>query len=233
MTLAYFSVRIALAGILGLAAASKLRDPRAFRAGVRHYGLVPRWAVAPTVLLVIGGEVAAAALLLVDVPHGLGAALAAILLGAFSIALFSNSVRGRRTPCHCFGSSQTELTDWTATVRSIGLTLLALAILGLGLREPDWPSAADAVAGVAIAAGIVLVTRLVGFAPQAWSYLRAPRPLCSNRARQPFSLNGKPLEPVIKQRFALRASELREEANAVRSNIGKEGRRWPASGLLR
>lgn len=108
--------------------------------------------------------------------------------------------RGRNVPCHCFGSSETEVIDWTSTLRTVALTAGAVGLFVLSMQGYSPPSGGDMAPAVAIAAGLLLLTRLVGFVPTAWSYLREPRSRCAGSARR-VSLRSEPLETSIKALF--------------------------------
>lgn len=222
LQLLYFCGRLALAGVLAIAAVSKFRDLSGFRSGLAQYEVVPTRALRSVAVAVPALELVAALALVTDYPPLLGPGLAAIILGAFSAAMLANVSRGRAVPCHCFGASDTEVVDWTSTLRTIALTGLAVLLFGLGMRGYPWPSGDDIVPGITIAAAVVLVTRLVGFAPTAWSYLREARSLCAGSARR-VSLRGEPLDTSIKALFGAPAPNNNGhvvDASAVLHQIG-------------
>jgi hypothetical protein len=112
------AVRLALAGILGLAALLKLASPRTSAAALGAFGIdgaAMRW-------IGWGGLIAAELLLAAGVAAGSDAAalLAAAMLALFGLALIAAIQRGRAgAPCACFGARSTI--SWGAVARNFAL----------------------------------------------------------------------------------------------------------------
>jgi len=134
MTELVAAARLVLAVVFVVSAVAKLRDRDGSREAVRGFG-VP----GPLVGIVAGGlpfaELACAVLLVLPDPAAtLGAAPPLVLLGAFTLAVSVNLVRGNRVDCHCFGSvgDQGEI-GWHTVVRTGGFLLLTtLSLVGAG-----------------------------------------------------------------------------------------------------
>jgi hypothetical protein len=124
-------VRIALAAVLALAAASKLRSPGPAAAGLATFG-VPRRLRLPGAVAIASVE----ALLAVGVAAGVDAAAyaAAALLGAFGLVLGIALARGRGgEPCGCFGAGSRITPLAAARTAVLALLLAAVPVL------PDGP----------------------------------------------------------------------------------------------
>ena len=106
MVFVVVATRFLLGAVFAISAVEKIRDRRAVR---RFVIATVDWAIGPSIVGVILGEAAAAALLFSpaawrwDVPAGF--ALALVLLGAFSVVLVRALRRDVRVPCGCFGAS--------------------------------------------------------------------------------------------------------------------------------
>ena len=143
---------MALAAVLGVAAASKLRSPRAAAAGLATFG-VPRALRLPAVFAVAALEV----FLAVGVAAGLDAAAyaAAGLLALFGVAVGAALARGAGgAPCGCFGA-RSRVGD-ASVARNVGLAA------GFAL-VPTLPSGTPSTEGwltIAIAAAFVCIAVL-------------------------------------------------------------------------
>jgi len=180
----YFVFRIGLGGICLLAGLEKARAPREFARGVESYRLVPR-SLAPAVgATLIAAELALGALLVSDLFPVAAAAGAIALFGVFAGALAVSLARSNRAPCHCFGASELETISPVALVRALTLTGLAFAALVLAAGDPGSLSGGRIVAGLLIAGGLVVLTRLSGLIPLAWSFLRAQATLYPTPTRR-------------------------------------------------
>ncbi|MEZ4588009.1 MAG: MauE/DoxX family redox-associated membrane protein [Gemmatimonadales bacterium] len=132
-----WTLSLALALLLGGAAAHKLRDLARFRSALAGYRVLPAPLLPLAALLVIGSELVAATLLLfVDTRPG-GAALTAGLLVAYALALATNLLRGRtRLDCGCLPFGRSDRIAWWMVGRNVALIALAgLAALPSSLRE--------------------------------------------------------------------------------------------------
>lgn len=98
------ALRVLLAGVMGWAAAHKLRDPAAFRAALAAYALLPRRSVAPVAAGLVALEASIAAGLLWPGAGATPALCAAALLALYAGAIAVNLARGRRDiDCGCAG----------------------------------------------------------------------------------------------------------------------------------
>lgn len=100
-------LRLALAGLFGVAAVLKLASPQEFAFAIKAFELVdPDRASHVLVLLAFGipwAELIAAVLLLLGLWTRASAALLSLLLIAFTAGLLSVIARGIDTECACFG----------------------------------------------------------------------------------------------------------------------------------
>ena len=116
-----------------MSAVAKLRDRPGSRTAVQDFG-VPRALVG----LVAGAlpfvELACAVLLvLADPAATLGAALALLMLLAFTVAIVVNLLRGNRVDCHCFGQIGAASIGWPTVARNgVLLVIAAVALSGAG-----------------------------------------------------------------------------------------------------
>lgn len=132
-----WTLSLALALLLGTAAAHKLGDLARFRSALAGYRLVPAPLLPLVLVLVIGSELVAAALLLFVPTRPSGAALAAGLLGGYALALATNLLRGRtRLDCGCLPFGRRDRIAWWMVGRNLALIAMAgLAALPSSLRE--------------------------------------------------------------------------------------------------
>jgi hypothetical protein len=161
-----------LGAVCLLAGIEKLRAPRDFFEGVRQYRLIP-----PRLAPVVGGaliaaEVTIGTLLVSGVTPVLAAAGAIVLFAVFAGALAVSLARANDAPCHCFGASDVEKISPLALIRALALCGLAVAVLLFALGHTGGIPRGDVVPALMMAAGLVVVTRLSGLFPLAWSFLR-------------------------------------------------------------
>ena len=126
-------VRIALAAVLGLAAASKLRSPRSAGAGLATFAVPQRLRV-PAVVAVAAGE----AVLAVAVAAGSDTAAyaAAAMVAAFAAAIGAALARGHAgAPCGCFGAD--SRVSGVAAARNVGLAGLLASLPSLPEGMPS------------------------------------------------------------------------------------------------
>jgi len=143
-------VRIAVAAVLALASAAKLRSPRAAGTGLAAFG-IPNAARVPAAVALAGVEAALA----VGVATGSNAAAygAAALVAAFGVALAVALARGRGgTPCGCFGA-RSRITR-AAVGRNLVLAAAAAAV-------PSLPEGAPSTQGW-LAIGLVFALAWIG-----------------------------------------------------------------------
>lgn len=119
--------RLLLASVLAVAAVGKLRRPGAFRGAVVDFG-VPARAAPLVAWALIGGEAAAAAMLVADGTARAGAVVALGLVAAFSTSIGLNLRRGRRPECQCFGQFHSSPIGMPALVRNAILASLAVVV---------------------------------------------------------------------------------------------------------
>jgi hypothetical protein len=130
------ALRGALALLLLAAAAHKIRDLADFERVVGAYELMPRIAAGWAARAIPALEVTGAALLCVPATVGVGAALAFVLLGAYSAALALSLARGRRDiDCGCGGFGAKQSIHFGLLLRN-GALLLAASFCGLPLPGP-------------------------------------------------------------------------------------------------
>lgn len=123
-----------LAIVFLVSAAGKLRSRaqlRAFTESLRAMKVLPAAAVGPVAGTVAMAELAVALLLVplpTPAPTTIGFALAALLLGGFTVAIVLVLRRGVQASCRCFGASAGRPFGREHVVRN--LVLLAFAVLG-------------------------------------------------------------------------------------------------------
>ena len=152
------AAHLVLAGVLGWAAAGKLRDRGRFADQLAAYRILPGALSRAAAPAVIGAEMAAALLLLVPAGRPLGAPLATLLLAAFSVALLSAWRRGLEIGCACFGGSGELETVGLPTVSRTLLLLLLAGAADLTVREPFTP--VQLLLAPLLAAGVGLLSEL-------------------------------------------------------------------------
>jgi hypothetical protein len=182
-----------LGGVCLLAGVEKALAPDEFYEGVRRYRLAPAELAPALGAALIAAELVLGGLLVTNQAARLAAAGAIALFGLFAAALGVSLARSNRAPCHCFGASELETISPVTLARAVVLTGLALVLLVLASGDPGSLSGRDIVAGLLIAAGVILVTRLWSLFPLAWSFLRAPAVLHPTPTRR-TSFRHQPLD---------------------------------------
>jgi uncharacterized membrane protein YphA (DoxX/SURF4 family) len=125
--------RFGLAVLFLLSGLAKLPRRWEFTQAVRNYRLVPERAGEVIGRVLPALEVAAGALLVVGLGLRAVAALLALFLVAFSVAVAVNLLRGRTIDCGCFGPvAQKQITWWTVA-RNVVLTAAAVVVV---LEQP-------------------------------------------------------------------------------------------------
>jgi Methylamine utilisation protein MauE len=176
-----------------LAGIEKALAPAEFYEGVRRYRLVPP-AFAPALgAALIAAELVLGGLLVTNQAARPAAAGAIVLFGVFAAALGVSLARSNRAPCHCFGASELETISPVTLARAFVLAGLAVFLFVLASGDPGSLSGRDIVAGLLIAVGVILVTRLWSLFPLAWSFLRAPAVLHPTPTRR-TSFRHQPLD---------------------------------------
>lgn len=122
--------RLVLAAVLAVAAAGKLRDLDGTRTAVIDLGVPSRVSGLVAAAVPLAEIIAAVALILpLRTVMMAGAALALVLLVAFTVVIWRTLAAGRRPPCHCFGARSNAPLGPDAIVRNAALAALALVVL--------------------------------------------------------------------------------------------------------
>jgi putative oxidoreductase len=125
MTWVRWAARLGLAAVMVWAAIPKLLDPGAFVSSVQNYRLVPDELAALLAALIPATElVAGLGLLLVPLQRG-AAAVNALLLASFSVAMAQARMRGIDLDCGCFGAAVAAEVSWWSVARTAALTGVA------------------------------------------------------------------------------------------------------------
>jgi methylamine dehydrogenase accessory protein MauD len=161
-------VRLGLAAVLVVAGVAKLLDGDGSRRALAGFG-VPARLVRPLALALPPLELAIG-IALVPVETAVAAAIAAaVLFGAFAVAIGLALARGERPDCHCFGALHSAPAGPLALARNVALGALAatVAVAGPGdsLADVDATSA-----GIAVA--VLALLTLVGLTWFAWQLFR-------------------------------------------------------------
>jgi hypothetical protein len=117
-------VRLALAGVLGVAAVAKLADQPGARRAAVGFGVSER-AASPVSLGVPVAELTGAGLLLFPATARWGALVALLLMAFFAAAIGVTLSQGRRPDCHCFGQLHSAPVGWSALARNVVLAAAA------------------------------------------------------------------------------------------------------------
>jgi peroxiredoxin len=141
--------RVALAGVLVVAALGKLTDGEASRESIVAFG-APARAAGALGWALLATELTIALALLLDPSVGFGAAAALTLLALVSVAVAANLIRGRAPVCNCFGPFSRETIGWSTLARN-GLLASVAAYIAWGGRE------AELFAGIALLCGLAWV----------------------------------------------------------------------------
>jgi hypothetical protein len=121
--------RAALVVTFLLSAGAKAAGRGPWRAAVREFGVPAPLAPAVAVAVPLG-EVLAALALLGDASWvRAGAALAVVLLAAFTVGITANLRAGRHPECNCFGQLSAKPLGWSSVARNAVLLVLALVVL--------------------------------------------------------------------------------------------------------
>ena len=161
------TLRAALAPLFVVAAIHKLADPRRFTATLSEYRLLPGWLAGTASALIVAGELAVAAVLVLDRRPGLAGAAA--LLGLYAGAIAINLARGRRhIDCGCAGpAARRPISGWLV---ARNLVLAGIALAGCAPLAPRllvWIDGFTVVAATAaLAACWTASDRLLALAPR-------------------------------------------------------------------
>jgi hypothetical protein len=149
---AVIAIRTLIALVFLSGAIGKMRNWPIFKGVVANYRLLPQVLVGPVTYALPPAEAAIGAIL----PTGLFAPwaewAAALLLGAFAIAIGINLLRGRRhIDCGCFQGTLRQPLRWTLVSRNVLLaSLLAAAVAAPSGRPDGWTLVNGLLAGGAL-----------------------------------------------------------------------------------
>jgi Methylamine utilisation protein MauE len=161
-----FAARFIVALIFLRAGTAKLADRFDFRAAVANYRILPSSLTGPVAAILPWAEIAVGTLLTVGMLTSPAAAVLALLLAAFSVAIAINLARGREFACGCTGTAPSMISWRHVAVNAV----LAVAAIAVALAPPTalavWPGvpAAFQVGMPAADAVPVLLTVILGFA---------------------------------------------------------------------
>jgi hypothetical protein len=149
---AAIAIRTLIALVFLSAATAKMRHWTIFHGVVANYRLLPVVLVGPVTYALPPAEAAIGATL----PTGLIApwteVAAAVLLGAFAVAMAINLLRGRRhIDCGCFQGALRQPLRWTLVIRNALLVLLLVVAIEAPSGRPDgWTVVNGLLAGCAL-----------------------------------------------------------------------------------
>lgn len=159
------ALRGALALLFLVAAAHKLRDFGAFAGTLADYRMLPSRLTRPAAAAVVLLEATLAPALLLPRAHDPTLLATAALLGAYTLAIGVNLLRGRRhIDCGCSGPALRQPLGESLVARNLLLVALALAcLLPVRARPLVWVDAIS-IAGLVcvLAASYAAANRLIG-----------------------------------------------------------------------
>jgi hypothetical protein len=148
-------LRLAFAGLFGVAAAHKLANLAVFRAALAAYRLLPARLVTSGAFALVAAELAAAILCLVGRGRAAGGAAAGLLI-LYAAAIAINLARGRRDiDCGCHGPSARQPIGAWLVARNFALGVAALALV-----VPTIPRALTLIDGVTILGAVASLAAL-------------------------------------------------------------------------
>jgi hypothetical protein len=168
---AVIAIRTLIALVFMSAAIGKMRNWPIFQGVVANYRLLPQVLVGPVTYGLPPAEAAIGATL----PTGLLApwaeAAAALLLGAFAVAMGINLLRGRRhIDCGCFQGTLKQPLSWTLVSRN---ALLALLLVAAGAVPSGGADAWALVNGLLAGGALFVVLQSLN---ALWAIIAAVRP---------------------------------------------------------
>lgn len=156
------SCRLALAGVMAIAAVTKLRSPGDFAASLAGFDFIPRRLRRPLAWFVPAAELLITVLL--AVPETVPAGFAAALLFCCGLTAVPVLVlaRGTAVRCACLGASDVPMDGWHVARNAVLLATAGLGVflclrLGAGLTAYP-PGIALAVAAAAFLATLIVFT---------------------------------------------------------------------------
>jgi Methylamine utilisation protein MauE len=159
-------LRLALAAVFALAAATKLGRRTQTEAALESFGVPTSFR--PTVAVILPlAELAVAVALLPAASSPYAAVAATLMLAAFTFAVAGALRRGDRIDCNCFGSLGSDEVSRSTLARDLALLVPAgfLAVVAWGEPGPGalaWIGDLDGLAAVAILGGVALAVAVLG-----------------------------------------------------------------------
>lgn len=148
-----------LASTFGWAAAAKLLGPNAWHEALGAHELPPP--IERLAVRVVPIAEASVVVLLLTGPIRVGAALALLLLAAFSLALVRVRKAGQ-LPCGCFGGRARRSVPWLLTRNAaLGLVAIASMVAGEPIPLPSAPDPGELFPAALAAGGLGLTTLLL------------------------------------------------------------------------
>src|ERR1043166_5691805 len=154
-------LRLALAGIFGLAGVAKFLDLEGSEKAFKEFG-VPTPMAKPSSIVLAIFEIAIAALLLFTTTSWIAAICALFLLVLFIGQMIYQMAKGNAPDCHCFGQIHSEPVSKTSVIRNAIFAVPAAVLVfrgnsqGMSLADPNL-DIMQLVFGVAIVAFLVAV----------------------------------------------------------------------------
>lgn len=149
--------RFGLATIFVLGGVAKLGRRSEFADAVRNYRLLPRGASEFVSRTLPAAELLVGVLLLLGLEKVAVAAVSALCLVTFTVAITVNLLRGRRIDCGCFGLATESHLSWFSVGRNALLLSVALLVMSRPVSLPPgsevawWVVASVAVVGSGLA----------------------------------------------------------------------------------
>lgn len=129
MEFAILAVRFLLASVFMLAGLAKIPHRREFTRLVRRYGVLPPGLVAPVAALLPPLELVCGLCLAVGFSTAPIAAVLGVILGAFTVVVAANLLRGNEIDCGCFNISGPSRISWFLVGRNLVLGAMAASIV--------------------------------------------------------------------------------------------------------
>ena len=160
-------VRLALAAVFALAAATKLGRRAETESTLDAFGAPTGLRRQVAVALPLA-ELAIAVALLPAASAPYAAVAATLMLAAFSLAVARVLVRGDQVDCNCFGALGSDEVSRTTLIRDLALLVPAAFLAAVTWGDPGpgalaWIGDLDASAAAAILGGVALVVAVLSF----------------------------------------------------------------------
>lgn len=130
--------RIALGVLFAWAAVTKVPNMELFAEETANYRFLPAVLVSFFAVCLAGVEILSSALMVVGVWVRASAAVVALMLVAFIIALSQALLRGIDLRCGCFGGS--ELASWWTVARDVVMLAACVPLFKAGGGRLFWPA---------------------------------------------------------------------------------------------